>query len=424
MLKRTPAIAFIAALLWACPLIYEAPELPEGPKTEDGGPPPQSGLTWHDDVAPILADHCLRCHEEGGIAPFPLGTYAQAKPMAGAIAASTRSRSMPPFLADGSGECGEWVDANWLSDAQIQTLTDWAATGAAEGESKPAPEVPPLPTIEAPDLTVTMPVSYLPDDGVSDDYRCFLVDPELTENIFVTRYEVVPGDPRVVHHVILYSPANAGAERAAEARDGEGGRPGYSCYGGSGVPSNMLAAWAPGTGAVSYPAGTGLELPAGRKLILQMHYNMVNGAFEDRTSIRLETASQVDSPGLMRVHGFNEFAIPPGEASYTVKNAVTAREAGAAQAIRLWGLIPHMHELGTTFRLERIRNGERHCLVDVKHWDFNWQLGYFLHEPVELRPTDQLEITCNFDSSRRTEITRFGEDTMDEMCLAMLYLTP
>ena len=40
---------------------------------------------WYKDVLPITQVRCANCHQAGGIGPFPLQTYAQAKPMAAAM---------------------------------------------------------------------------------------------------------------------------------------------------------------------------------------------------------------------------------------------------------------------------------------------------------------------------------------------------
>jgi mono/diheme cytochrome c family protein len=51
-----------------------------------------SALTYYDDVAPILQDHCLQCHQQGGIAPFRLDDFATAKTNSAAMVADTAAR--------------------------------------------------------------------------------------------------------------------------------------------------------------------------------------------------------------------------------------------------------------------------------------------------------------------------------------------
>ena len=387
----------------------------------DAGPVAPDAPTWHQDVAPIIAEHCQRCHLEGGIGPFALTEYEQAKALAGGIAASTASRRMPPFLADNSGDCNTWRDANWLSDEKIAVLDAWAAAGAPEGEPVDAPVPPTLPTIDNPELTVTMEAPFEPNAELADEYRCFVLDPELDSDTYVTAYEVMPGDERVVHHVILYAPNDADAEAEAEALDGEDEKAGYSCYGGSRVDADMIVAWAPGTGATSFPEGSGLQLKAGRKLIMQVHYNMVGGSFPDQSSIKLRTADRVANPGRMSIVGVPGLEIPPGVEGHVESGEVDLRDLPVS--INLWGILPHMHELGTSIGLSLERGDQSQCLIDVPRWDFNWQLGYFLEEPVRIEPGDRVKTTCTFDSRSRDEVTTFGDGTQDEMCLAIVFVT-
>ena len=56
-------------------------------------------------------------------------------------------------------------------------------------------------------MTLRMPTAYTPKAPAApgtDDYRCFLLDPGLTAKSVVTGINVLPGNPDVVHHVILF----------------------------------------------------------------------------------------------------------------------------------------------------------------------------------------------------------------------------
>ena len=58
-----------------------APDRDGAAPVADAGP----SVTYHHDVAPILATYCNRCHVAGGIAGLPLTTYAEAAAQAAAI---------------------------------------------------------------------------------------------------------------------------------------------------------------------------------------------------------------------------------------------------------------------------------------------------------------------------------------------------
>jgi len=156
-------------------------------------------------------------------------------------------------------------------------------------------------------------------------------------------------------------------------------------------------------------------------VIMQIHYNMASGAFDDQTSIKLAVQDSVDKEGIMTIVGDNDLNIPGGLQAHVESDDLSL--SFARRAIQLWGVLPHMHEIGVNYRLERISGDEKQCLIHVPRWDFNWQLGYFLEEPITLQPTDVLRTTCTFDSRSRSETTRFGEDTADEMCLALVFAT-
>ena len=153
-------------------------------------------------------------------------------------------------------------------------------------------------------LDLKMQATYMPTaaKGITDDYRCFLLDPKQAGDSFVTSARIVPGQPKIVHHVILFK---VGAAQLADAKrlDGGDAGPGWSCFGGTGLPAgdgagiadslnnaNWVAAWAPGWGGNRLPEGTGVTLPAGSKIVMQVHYNLLNGRAPDRSRALLTVA--------------------------------------------------------------------------------------------------------------------------------------
>ena len=82
-----------------------------------------------------------------------------------------------------------------------------------------------------------MPGEYTPSAPYgtgTDDYRCFLLDPELDKDAWLTGTQVLPGNPDVVHHVILFQvPPRQVA--AAEAKDAAEDDEGWTCFGGTGL---------------------------------------------------------------------------------------------------------------------------------------------------------------------------------------------
>lgn len=389
---------------------------------------PPGEPTYYGVVDDILAAHCWGCHSSagGGIAPFVLDDYASASLHAGPIAAATASRIMPPFYAVNDGTCQRFEDhGRWLSDADIATLGLWAANGAPEGDpTATPPSVMTPPRIDTPDVTITMPTAFTPQPRGTDpnEIRCFVVDPGVTSDAFVTAYEVRPGTASVVHHVIVYEPESDANATTAAGMEGTDGRPGYACNGGPVVPAHPIALWAPGGYRTDYPAGTGLALPAHRQLIIQVHYNMsaVGSAIpSDQSSIVFATAPSVTRPAVMVLLNQNHISLAPRDT-----NATTAPKTYNVPGDSIvWGVFPHMHVTGRHLGLTLRHAGVDSCALDVERWDFNWQQAYFYTTPIQVTGGDVVSLECQYDTSSRDVTTSYGEGTEDEMCLSFFYVT-
>lgn len=437
---RTPVLVAVALVLLTTAGCQSDPG-PAGPPTGDAGTAPaDSGggasdanlppgePTYYGVVDDILAEHCWGCHSSagGGIAPFVLDTYASAMPEAGAIAAATAARIMPPFYAVNDGTCQHFEDhGRWLADGEIATLGLWASRGAPEGDPTTAPPtVMPPPRIDTPDVTLTMPTAFTPQPRGTDpnEIRCFVVDPNVTTDTFITAYEVRPGTASVVHHVIVYEPESDANATTAAGMDGTDGRPGYACNGGPVVPAHPVALWAPGGHRTDYPTSTGLALPAHRALIIQIHYNMsaVGASIpSDQSTIVFTTNAAVTRPASMTLISQSRIMLAPRD-----PNATTAPKTYTVPGnATVWGVFPHMHVTGRHLGVTLQHAGATSCAIDVERWDFNWQQAYFYSTPMQVSGGDVVTLDCQYDTSSRDVMTTFGEGTEDEMCLAFFYVT-
>jgi hypothetical protein len=372
-------------------------------------------VTFYEDVAPIVYANCVGCHRAGGVAPFPLTNWAESVPFGPLMAMRTAERHMPPNIVDASGACNTFQDVLWLSDAEIQTIQQWVDDGLLEGDPNNAPPLPGPPGgLAQVATTVDMGAPYLPAAG--DVYRCFVVDPGLAQMKFLTGYDVKPGDPSMVHHVLMYMPNDVNAQTSAEQKDANAQGLGYPCFGFAGVPAQLVAAWAPGSPPTMYPAGTGISIPAGRKLIMQVHYNGPGGK-PDQTKADLAMADSVLSPAQMYSVADPSLSIPPGESMWV--EMATQKIPAKLPFGKIWGTFPHMHLLG---RQQKVTlNGA--CVVDADHYMFHWQRMYFLEQPIPFKSNDTLAITCTYDSLDQNQVTKNGEGTNDEMCLNVLYVS-
>ena len=396
-----------------------------------------SNPTYTDHVAAILNDNCVTCHRSGGIAPFTLDNYANASTYAAAIKADINSRIMPPFLADNSGACNTFSHARWLSDADIETLNNWVDQGEAPGDPA-APLPPPVQSGLTPaeiSTTISMSEVYTPKastvENPNDDYHCFVLDPGITgADKFLTAYQVAPGNAALVHHIVLFAINSQAAEDAAVALDQKEAGPGYTCFGDSGVDLSLaadvpvVAGWAPGIKETRFPAGTGVRLKAGRKMIMQVHYNLENAPGTDLTSMDLALQDSVSSEATMGIVADTTMTIPAGQAdaAFTASFTVPTNYP----TLKVHGLFPHMHTLGRSMTIERqpANGGPAQCLANLPRWSFEWQQYYFYDgAPLSVNPGDKINVTCHYDTRSRTQPVTWGNGTQDEMCLSFFYIT-
>ena len=381
-------------------------------------------------------------------------------------------------------------DRRTLSPAERDTLLRWARTGArvdgtkvGRHRSRPRVHAP-----ERPCCACGLPAPYTPRsaNGGTDDYRCFMLDPKLSADAFATSIRIEPDAARLVHHVILF---RAAAESVAEANalDRASPGPGWSCFGGTGIGARVerrarLAAWAMHRGsppgrragaATGSPTGLGVSLPAGSRVVMQVHYNLLNGRRADRSRAVLTTVpasegltplettllpAPVELPcakgetgplcdrttamfDLIRKYGQDAGLIPVGLLLFCGKDAANPPAGPVTSCVQRFdgpttirSVAGHMHVLGRSIRVELNPGTSRaRVLLDIPRWSFHWQASYVLAQPVQAQAGDVLRVTCRHDASlrkqqpqtaaRKPRYILWGEGTTDEMCLGIVQVT-
>ncbi len=413
-------------------------------------------LTWWRDVQPIVGQKCAGCHADGKIAPFSLETHEQFVAFSMLARDAIEAGDMPPWPPDPT--CNTYADPRSLTPEQEQVLLDYIDSDMPEGDPAEAPPEQEPPPEFVPDVMVEMPEDYAP--AGMEDYRCFAIPwPEdIDVDQYVTGVAVYPGQESIVHHVILFA---VDAEDTADYLqfDEDDAGVGYTCFGGPGKidgTAKWLGGWAPGMQPFRAPAGAGQRVSPGTLLIMQVHYNTSGGqTLPDRTSIGLELQPTVERPAqMMPILDFQWLAsngsmmIPAGDPDVTHEGiipisgpfiaGVLQEELSAAPetGLDIWSVGLHMHLFGRRGRVA-VRDqggGNEACLIDIPDWDFHWQSNFELAQPVRLRPDQELHLQCWWDNSAANQpivdgqqlepIDRdWGEGTLDEMCLGILYVT-
>jgi peroxiredoxin len=362
-------------------------------------------VTYSKHIAPIFNEHCVRCHRPGEIGPFALTNYEESVGWAEMIAEVVEQQRMPPWHAN--PKHGQFANDARLSDEQKQLIYRWVDEGAAEGDRKDLPPAPKFATgwqIGEPDQVIYMSdkPAEIPAHG-EVKYRYFFVDPKFTEDKWIQAAECRPGNPAVVHHIIVAT------------RDGTG-------RGNEDLDSGWLAATAPGAKPMILPPGLAKKVPAGSKFIFQMHYTPNGKATTDRSSIGLKFCDPATVKKIVATEkaSYHFFAIPPGAESHKVDASTTFR-----QDTLIYAFFPHMHVRGKAFRYTAVfPDGKKDILLDVPRYDFNWQNTYELAEPLRMPAGSKMVCEAWYDNSANNpsnpdpkKTVRWGDQTWEEMMI-------
>lgn len=415
-------------------------------------------VTWYQDIQPIVAGHCWGCHNAEGGLSFSFQDYALAAPWAPLMLTKIVGDSAPPFFmppwsARESDTCAPplpWKDDSRLSADEIALIEAWIADGTPEGDPASAAPLPPWKPEELTgDQVATLPsAGYTLAAGAKvDEYRCFSLDPGITGDRWITGLQVEPGNDKIVHHVVLFGDPEGESAALADA-DGS-----YPCFGGSNIANSQpLYAWAPGGNPLELPESVGIPVPAGARLVMQVHYHPTGQEESDATALRLRWTDQKPAhEALMAIIGgvlpsqtfSSNWDDPPFQVPAGAKDHVEVwRETidlPLGLDLRIWSIFPHMHLVGVRMDVRIERAGESICLGELPHWDFDWQRTYAFDAPYSALPRvqdgDQVVVRCVYDNTMaNTSLakalteegipapmdTGVGEATFDEMCVAII----
>lgn len=331
-------------------------------------------------------------------------------------------------------------------------------------------------------ITLQSDHSYTPHapPGATDDYHCTLVDPHVTSNRTIVASHFFPRSVEVHHAILFLVPPDLAA--AARAADGDG--KGWTCFGESPLPhtnfnvpfsrseiSNTpwLSAWAPGHGKDVLPKGTGVSLPKGSLVVMQIHYNLLRGDKPVRAKLVLTTVPA--SRHLLPLHmdllpAPPDIPCPSGVTGPLCNRAASLADLGhrfgqsqvrfvdlieeacgrnpvdppggdttsctwPVSSGRIVRLTPHMHLLGTGMKIVLDPGTpQARTLLNVTNYNFDYQRSYNLKHPVAVHAGDRLQVTCTYNPRLRQQLPQlrklparyvtWGDGSSDEMCLAIV----
>ena len=367
-------------------------------------------ITYQQDVAPILIEHCVRCHSPGNIGPFAMREYAVIRNQAERIKNEVLAQRMPPWHAD--PDFGQFANDISLPPEQARVLVEWVNHGAlpSEGDDPlqehfavqaPDQDYPfAWPTsLGEPDLILSIPEQSIPASGLLN-YRNFVIPTGLNEDKWVRAAVILPGNPSVVHHCLTFDrPENAFL----------GGVDGY------------FGIYVPGTRPLAYPEGTGWLLKQDAQIRFQMHYEPNGFATTDETRFGLYFADQPPA-AQVQIRGIYKLNIPIPPRTFDVEHRA---ERTLRKETLLYELTPHMHFRGMRFRYEALhQDGTIETLLNVPKYWFEWQRSYRFAEPKRLVAGTRIRCIAGWDNTHHNHDNpnpaaslNWGINSTDEMMI-------
>lgn len=412
---------------------------PATPRTEfkDDG----RKFTYYEHAKPIIDSKCTACHYQGGIGPMPLKSYDDVKPFVQLMRATVAAGIMPPWRALGPLDLYE--GDRRLSEEEQYVLVRWIDQGAPEGDEddEPEPAKPIARGLPRVDLEIQMEEAYTPEIE-PDNYRCFALEWPYEETKFITGISVEPDRTEMVHHALVYLVQPANAASMIEQDEADPG-PGWNCTQATPGVAAWLSSYEPGGFGQEVPGKLGFQIEPGSVLLLQIHYNTLNGKNPDQSSVQFMVEDEVERVGRVALLmqptwpiGFMN--IPANQAD--VQHIYRGRPTQLANdtTYDLYWVDLHMHQLGTRGGIGIARAGapdKVEPLLQILDWAFEWQETFIFQEPVKLYPGDQLVVECHYDNTAANQIVvdgqrlaprdvNWGEGTTDEMCLGNVLTAP
>jgi peroxiredoxin len=367
----------------------------------------RGSITYSKHIAPVLQKNCVECHHPGEIAPFSLTSYEETVGWTETIREVVEQGRMPPWHAD--PRYGHFSNDRRLPAADKKLILEWIENGAPGGDPRDLPK--PAEYVEGwriprPDVVITLPKEFkVPAEGTVP-YQYFVVNPGFTEDKWVKAAEVRPQCRAVVHHVLVFV--------QPPGQSGMGRRRGFA--------SNWLAGTVPGAQPLVLPEGQAKRIPAGSRLLFQIHYTPNGAPQVDRPSLGLVFAD----PSTVRQEVSTEMAanprlvLPPNTDNIPIESTEKLTEDTV-----LLSLMPHTHLRGKSFQYEAIYpDGKKEILLDLPHYDFNWQNTYMLSEPKLLPKGTEIHCVAHYDNSKNNpsnpnpnDTVHWGEQTWEEMMI-------
>jgi Flp pilus assembly protein TadD len=162
-------------------------------------------------------------------------------------------------------------------------------------------------------------------------------------------------------------------------------------------PDSHLLFWKPGTPPAEQPHGMALRIDKDTDLLLNMHLQPSGKQEWIQPTVGLYFTDEPATlhPMLLELENDAALHIPGGAKDFEVSDTFTL-----PVDVDLLAIYPHAHYLGK--HLEAIAtfpDGSQEILLNILHWDLNWQAVYSYARPVPLPKGTAVAMRYQYDNS-------------------------
>ncbi|MCX7727970.1 MAG: T9SS type A sorting domain-containing protein [Bacteroidia bacterium] len=368
----------------------------------------------------------MSCHYNGGIAPFALTDYTTSYTHRYNIQHAVQTGRMPPWPPDTT--YSRMVGERILTATERQKIIDWVNAGAPSGNLALQPPPPtfttPYQLPGTPDLVVKIP-PITSSATTTDQYVCVSVPSGLTQDRMIKAYEIVPGNPSIVHHAIVTGDTTNSFP------------PGMydNCF--TTAQDVGIGGYAPGQGPTIfpsvYPAKLGILLPANTNIVFQLHFPAGSIGQVDSTQIRF-FFYPINEPDVRQIYIIPllqnwSLNIPPNTIqTYTNTCPSTGLFTNCQLPINIsvFGAFPHSHLICTrlrNFAVNPFNPNDTIPLIRINRWDFHWQGFYTFKKLIKVPAGYKWYSYHTYDNTAANpnnpnnppQTVLAGENTTDEM---------
>jgi hypothetical protein len=328
-------------------------------------------IVFNREIAQIFQKKCFQCHTDGNVS-VPLTTYREARPWAVAIKEEILEKRMPPWGA--ASGYGHFANDMSLTGREISLILSWADGGAPSGvllvdEDKAPVFIPPLTGWEQGPPDATIPVAADLKIAADTPFKVdrFEVNTGLKQARWVKSLQLNPSDRRAIRYAAIY--------------DSRNGR--------------WLGTWAPSSKVIAMPSGSGIQLPAGAKLTIEIGYR---GGMEDASGaselgLYFAEKAPAQTPASIEITPA-PLTVAPGKIGERFRAETAIKSATAIAA--MW---PRLGPGARSLELTAIRpDGSVEPMLWVNSFRPEWPAPYIMKEPIALPAGTRLVMTAYYDN--------------------------